>query len=304
MVVTAVQEASLRGQIAAHGTAARAAASADRDGAASSERSAPRASWTCSPRSRRRRRSAQTLPPLQKQLGQTRDALTALLGRLPAEEPRRDVRARGPDAARGAAGERALEAGRAAARRAPGRGEPARRIRRGGRGDRRHAAAIRDQRRYRLERAEAGRAVLAVHGILGRRRLADPDPVRCRGAACTRSALPTRRSIRRRRNIAPRSFSPARMWPTRCARCRRTPMRCKPSAEARARGHGARFELAQRQHAARHDQLWWRCSNAEQAVSAGGIGVGRRRRRTAMPTPPACFKRSAAAGGIDGGASL
>ncbi|MGD0490136.1 MAG: efflux transporter outer membrane subunit [Steroidobacteraceae bacterium] len=29
----------------------------------------------------------ETLPPLQKQLGQTRDALTALLGRLPAEEP-------------------------------------------------------------------------------------------------------------------------------------------------------------------------------------------------------------------------
>jgi NodT family efflux transporter outer membrane factor (OMF) lipoprotein len=31
--------------------------------------------------------TAQTLPPLQKQLGQTRDALTALLGRLPADEP-------------------------------------------------------------------------------------------------------------------------------------------------------------------------------------------------------------------------
>jgi NodT family efflux transporter outer membrane factor (OMF) lipoprotein len=31
--------------------------------------------------------TAQTLPPLQKQLGQTRDALTALLGRLPAGEP-------------------------------------------------------------------------------------------------------------------------------------------------------------------------------------------------------------------------
>jgi NodT family efflux transporter outer membrane factor (OMF) lipoprotein len=30
---------------------------------------------------------AQTLPPLQKQLGQTRDALTALLGKLPAQEP-------------------------------------------------------------------------------------------------------------------------------------------------------------------------------------------------------------------------
>jgi NodT family efflux transporter outer membrane factor (OMF) lipoprotein len=31
--------------------------------------------------------TAQTLPPLQKQLGQTRDALTALIGRLPADEP-------------------------------------------------------------------------------------------------------------------------------------------------------------------------------------------------------------------------
>ena len=31
--------------------------------------------------------TAQTLPPLQKQLGQSRDAMTALLGRLPADEP-------------------------------------------------------------------------------------------------------------------------------------------------------------------------------------------------------------------------
>jgi NodT family efflux transporter outer membrane factor (OMF) lipoprotein len=31
--------------------------------------------------------TAQTLPPLQKQLGQTRDALTTLLGRLPSDEP-------------------------------------------------------------------------------------------------------------------------------------------------------------------------------------------------------------------------
>ena len=31
--------------------------------------------------------TAATLPPLQKQLGVTRDALTALLGRLPSEEP-------------------------------------------------------------------------------------------------------------------------------------------------------------------------------------------------------------------------
>ncbi|MGO9949546.1 MAG: efflux transporter outer membrane subunit, partial [Steroidobacteraceae bacterium] len=36
--------------------------------------------------------TAQSLPPLQKQLGQTRDALTALLGRLPADEPEETFR--------------------------------------------------------------------------------------------------------------------------------------------------------------------------------------------------------------------
>jgi len=36
--------------------------------------------------------TAQTLPPLRKQLAQTRDALTALLGRLPAEEPQETFR--------------------------------------------------------------------------------------------------------------------------------------------------------------------------------------------------------------------
>jgi NodT family efflux transporter outer membrane factor (OMF) lipoprotein len=36
--------------------------------------------------------TAQTLPPLQKQLGQSRDALTALLGRLPSEEPEETFR--------------------------------------------------------------------------------------------------------------------------------------------------------------------------------------------------------------------
>jgi NodT family efflux transporter outer membrane factor (OMF) lipoprotein len=36
--------------------------------------------------------TAQTLPPLQKQLGQTRDALTALLGRLPSDEPKETFR--------------------------------------------------------------------------------------------------------------------------------------------------------------------------------------------------------------------
>jgi NodT family efflux transporter outer membrane factor (OMF) lipoprotein len=86
VVVTAVQEASLRGQIAAttrllelqqqltetvrgqqtFGTASQLDALSQESAEA---------------------QTAATLPPLQKQLGQTRDALTALLGRLPSEEP-------------------------------------------------------------------------------------------------------------------------------------------------------------------------------------------------------------------------
>jgi len=86
VVVTAVQEASLRGQVDAMlrllelqhqltdtvqrqrtlGTAS------DLDVLAQQSAEA---------------QTAQSLPPLQKQLGQTRDALTALLGRLPSEEP-------------------------------------------------------------------------------------------------------------------------------------------------------------------------------------------------------------------------
>jgi NodT family efflux transporter outer membrane factor (OMF) lipoprotein len=91
VVVTAVQEASLRGQIEAAerllqlqhqltetvqhqrllGTAG------DLDVLAQQSAEA---------------QTAQTLPPLQKQLGQTRDALTALLGRLPSDEPRETFR--------------------------------------------------------------------------------------------------------------------------------------------------------------------------------------------------------------------
>ena len=91
VVVTAVQEASLRGQIAATmrllelqhellekvrsqrllGTAS------DLDVLAQESSEA---------------QTAQTLPPLQKQLGQTRDALTALLGRLPSDEPQETFR--------------------------------------------------------------------------------------------------------------------------------------------------------------------------------------------------------------------
>jgi NodT family efflux transporter outer membrane factor (OMF) lipoprotein len=91
VVVTAVQEASLRGQIEATtrllevqheltdkvrrqrllGTAS------DLDVLAQESTEA---------------QTAQTLPPLQKQLGQTRDALTALLGRLPSSEPQEAFR--------------------------------------------------------------------------------------------------------------------------------------------------------------------------------------------------------------------
>lgn len=91
VVVTAVQEATLRGQITATerllqlqqqltetvrrqrvlGTAS------DLDVLAQQSAEA---------------QTAATLPPLQKQLGQTRDALTALLGQLPSEEPEQTFR--------------------------------------------------------------------------------------------------------------------------------------------------------------------------------------------------------------------
>jgi NodT family efflux transporter outer membrane factor (OMF) lipoprotein len=86
VVVTAVQEASLRGQITAtlrlldlqHQLTEkvrqqrRLGTASDLDVLAQEALEA---------------QTAQTLPPLQKQLGQSRDALTALLGRLPADEP-------------------------------------------------------------------------------------------------------------------------------------------------------------------------------------------------------------------------
>jgi NodT family efflux transporter outer membrane factor (OMF) lipoprotein len=91
VVVTAVQEASLRGQIAA------------------TERLLELQHQLTEATERQRKigtvsdldvlaqqsaeaQTAQTLPPLQKQLAQTRDALTALLGRLPSEEPEETFR--------------------------------------------------------------------------------------------------------------------------------------------------------------------------------------------------------------------
>jgi NodT family efflux transporter outer membrane factor (OMF) lipoprotein len=86
VVTTAVQEASLRGQIAATDrllalqrqltdTVQRQQAIGTASSADLLQQQAAEA------------QTAATLPPLQKQLGQTRDALTALLGRLPAGEP-------------------------------------------------------------------------------------------------------------------------------------------------------------------------------------------------------------------------
>jgi NodT family efflux transporter outer membrane factor (OMF) lipoprotein len=91
VVVTAVQEASLRGQIAAterllqlQHQLTEAVQSQRRLGTASDLDVLAQQSAEA--------QTAQTLPPLQKQLGQSRDALTALLGRLPSEEPEETFR--------------------------------------------------------------------------------------------------------------------------------------------------------------------------------------------------------------------
>lgn len=86
VVVTAVQEASLRGQIAATGRLL------ELERQLTDTVRQQRALGTASDLDLLAQESAEaqaaaTLPPLEKQLGQTRDALTALLGRLPSEEP-------------------------------------------------------------------------------------------------------------------------------------------------------------------------------------------------------------------------
>ena len=86
VVVTAVQEASLRGQIDAterlldlqHQLTETVRRQRSLGTASQLDLLAQQAAEA---------QTAATLPPLTKQLGQTRDALTALLGRLPAEEP-------------------------------------------------------------------------------------------------------------------------------------------------------------------------------------------------------------------------
>jgi len=86
VVVTAVQEASLRGQIAAterllvlqHQLTDTVRQRREIGTASHADLLAQQAAEA---------QTAATLPPLEKQLGQTRDALTALLGKLPSEEP-------------------------------------------------------------------------------------------------------------------------------------------------------------------------------------------------------------------------
>ena len=86
VVVTAIQEASLRGQIDA--TERLLQLEHQLTGFVQQQRLLGTASdLDVLSQQSLEAQTAQTLPPLQKQLGQTRDALTALLGRLPSDEP-------------------------------------------------------------------------------------------------------------------------------------------------------------------------------------------------------------------------
>lgn len=86
VVVTAIQEASLRGQIAA--TERLLQLEHQLTGFVQQQRLLGTASdLDLLAQQSLEAQTAQTLPPLQKQLGQSRDALTALLGKLPADEP-------------------------------------------------------------------------------------------------------------------------------------------------------------------------------------------------------------------------
>ncbi|MDR3416710.1 MAG: efflux transporter outer membrane subunit [Nevskia sp.] len=86
VVVTAVQEASLRGQIAA--TERLLQVQQQLTGTVRRQRALGTASeLDLLAQQAAEAQTAQNLPPLQKQLGQTRDALSALLGRLPSDEP-------------------------------------------------------------------------------------------------------------------------------------------------------------------------------------------------------------------------
>jgi NodT family efflux transporter outer membrane factor (OMF) lipoprotein len=91
VVVTAVQEASLRGQLEA--TMRLVELQHQLTEAVQRQRVLGTASeLDLLAQQSAEAQTAQTLPPLQKQLGQTRDALSALLGRLPSDEPEETFR--------------------------------------------------------------------------------------------------------------------------------------------------------------------------------------------------------------------
>ena len=91
VVVTVVQEASLRGQIAA--TMRALELQHQLTGFVEQQRRLGTTSeLDILAQQSLEAQTAQLLPPLQKQLGQTRDALTALLGRLPSDEPEETFR--------------------------------------------------------------------------------------------------------------------------------------------------------------------------------------------------------------------
>jgi len=91
VVVTAIQEASLRGQIAA--TERLLQMGKQLTDIVQRQRKLGTASeLDLLAQQTAEAQTAQTLPPLQRQLGQSRDALTALLGRLPSNEPRETFR--------------------------------------------------------------------------------------------------------------------------------------------------------------------------------------------------------------------
>jgi NodT family efflux transporter outer membrane factor (OMF) lipoprotein len=91
VVVTAVQEASLRGQIAATERLATLQHQLT-EIARGQRRIGTTSDLDLLTQQAAEAQIVATLPPLEKQLGQTRDALTALLGRLPSEEPSQTFR--------------------------------------------------------------------------------------------------------------------------------------------------------------------------------------------------------------------
>ena len=124
-----------------------------------------------------------TLPPLQKALAQQRNLLATLTGRLPERSAGRALRAHRPQAAAGTAAQPAVEAGRAAARRARRGGQPAFGQRPGRRRDRQPVPADHAQRRHQHPgRSTFGHAVRARPDRLDRRRQRAADRARRRRA--------------------------------------------------------------------------------------------------------------------------